>query len=225
MHDGVSADDRVAMSHNRRGYVVVPDVLGPEGLASAITEATAICRGMRGEIEGAVPAGERDDDDAVLRRYLCSDFPHKVSALMRDLACHPTVVDALVDVIGLNVKLMQSMLFIKAGRKAGPGVAPGRVAHPHVRPVADAVWLVLDDATVDNGCLWVLPGSDRRGVLYPTRDRPDARFDGTPEAHGFRTLPARPYRSSSRRARCWSSTATCYTARCPTAPRGRGGPW
>ena len=69
--------------------MVVPDVLGPEGLASAITEATAICRGLRGDIEGAVPADERDDDEAVLGRYLCIHFPHKVSALVRDLACHP----------------------------------------------------------------------------------------------------------------------------------------
>ncbi len=48
-----------------------------------------------------------------------------------------------------------------------------------------AVWLALDDATVDNGCLWVIPGSHRRGVLYPARDWADPRFDGTPEAHGF----------------------------------------
>jgi phytanoyl-CoA hydroxylase len=119
MHDGVSADDGVAMSHDRRGYVVMPDVLGPEGLASAITEATAICRGLRGGVEGAMPADERDGDGAVLRRYLCIHFPHKISALMRDLARHPGVVDALVDVIGPDVKLMQSMLFIEAGGKPG----------------------------------------------------------------------------------------------------------
>jgi phytanoyl-CoA hydroxylase len=172
-----------------------------------------------------VPAEERNDDDAVLRRCLCIDFPHKVSALMRDLACHPTVVDALVDVIGPNVKLMQSMLFIKAGGKPGQAWHQDESHIPTRDRSLTAVWLVLDDATVDNGCLWVIPGSHRRGVLYPTHDRPHARFDGTLERTASRTLPTRPYRSSSRRARCWSSTATCYTARSQTAPRGRGGPW
>jgi len=64
-------------------------------------------------------------------------------------------------------------------------VAPGRVPHPTRDRSLTAVWLALDDATVDNGCLWVIPGSHRRGVLYPTRDQSDPRFDGTPEAYGF----------------------------------------
>jgi phytanoyl-CoA hydroxylase len=172
-------------TYEDEGFVLVHDVLGPEWLAAAIAEATAICRGLRGDIEGAVPANERDDDAAVLARYLCIHFPHKISPPMRDLARHPAVVDALVGIIGPNVKLVQSMLFIKA-----PG-NPGQAWHQdesHI-PTRDrsltAVWLALDDATVDNGCLWVVPGSHRRGVLYPTRDGPDPRFDGTPEAHGF----------------------------------------
>ncbi|HLM65448.1 MAG TPA: phytanoyl-CoA dioxygenase family protein [Acidimicrobiales bacterium] len=53
-----------------------------------------------------------------------------------------------------------------------------------------AVWLALDDATVDNGCLWVIPGSHRRGVLYPVQDNVDVRFDGTPQAYGL------PYRDA-----------------------------
>jgi hypothetical protein len=61
-------------------------------------------------------------------------------------------------------------------------VAPG--GHPPAdrrrrragRPLT-AAWIALDDATVDNGCLWVLPGSHRPGVLYPDRDHHDPRFD------------------------------------------------
>jgi Phytanoyl-CoA dioxygenase (PhyH) len=48
-----------------------------------------------------------------------------------------------------------------------------------------AVWLALDDATVENGCLWVIPGSHKKGVLHPVRDQIDARFDCTQEAYGF----------------------------------------
>ena len=184
MHDGAMLRRCASSTYDGQGYVVAPDVFGPERLASAITEATAICRGLRGEIEGAMPADERDDDATALSRYLCIHFPHKISALMGDAARHPAVVNALVDVIGPNVKLIQSMLFIKAAGK------PGQAWHqdePHI-PTRDrsltAVWLALDDATVDNGCPWVIPGSHRRGV-YPARDRADARFDGTSEAHGF----------------------------------------
>src|SRR6266540_2271801 len=51
-----------------------------------------------------------------------------------------------------------------------------------------AAWIALDDATVDNGCLWVLPGSHRPGVLYPDREHHDPQFDCEVEAYDF------PYR-------------------------------
>ena len=36
----------------------------------------------------------------------------------------------------------------------------------HLEPPLDlTVWIALDDCTLDNGCLWVLPRSERRGLL------------------------------------------------------------
>lgn len=40
--------------------------------------------------------------------------------------------------------------------------------------------------TVENGCLWVVPGSHLAGVLHPDREQDDPRFDCTREAYGFR---------------------------------------
>jgi ectoine hydroxylase-related dioxygenase (phytanoyl-CoA dioxygenase family) len=175
-----------SVSHyDSQGYLVVPDALGPGLLAAALAEATEICRGERGEIEGAVPSGNRDDDATVLGRYLCIHFPHKISALLRALACHAPVVTPLTDIIGPNIKLMQSMLFIKGAGKPGQAWHQDESHIPTRDRSLTAAWLALDDATVDNGCLWVIPGSHRRGVLYPTRDVDDVRFDGTPEAYGF----------------------------------------
>jgi hypothetical protein len=44
----------------------------------------------------------------------------------------------------------------------------------------------MDDATIENGCLWVLPGSHRPGYLYPQRyhENPD-EFDFAYESYGF----------------------------------------
>ncbi len=46
--------------------------------------------------------------------------------------------------------------------------------------------MALDDATVENGCLWVLPGSHRTGYLYPqrTHSQPE-EFDFGEESYGF----------------------------------------
>jgi phytanoyl-CoA hydroxylase len=81
--------------------------------------------------------------------------------------------------------MMQSMLFIKSEGK--PGQAWQDETHIPTRDRSlTAVWIALDNATVENGCLWVIPGSHRAGVLYPDRAQHDPRFDCTREAYGFR---------------------------------------
>ena len=83
---------------------------------------------------------------------------------------------------------MQSMLFMKSEGKPGQAWHQDEFFIPTRDRSLTAVWIALDDATVENGCLWVLPGSHRRGVLYPDREQNDERFDCTVEAYAF------PYR-------------------------------
>jgi ectoine hydroxylase-related dioxygenase (phytanoyl-CoA dioxygenase family) len=122
----------------------------------------------------------------VLRRYLCIHFPHKVSSLAADIARLPAAVQTLAGIIGPNVKMMQSMLFIKSEGKPGQAWHQDETHIPTRDRSLTAIWIALDDATTENGCLWVIPGSHRAGVLYPDREQDDARFDCTREAYGFR---------------------------------------
>ena len=177
---------RTAVSeYDRQGYVIIPDALSADMIAAARAEATAICRGLRGDINGVMSAHEQDDDASVLRRYLCIHFPHKISPLMLDIARLPAVLDVLVEVIGPNVKMMQSMLFIKSEGKPGQAWHQDEAHIPTRDRSLTAVWIALDDATVENGCVWVIPGSHRSGVLHPVREQNDARFDCTQEAYDF----------------------------------------
>jgi ectoine hydroxylase-related dioxygenase (phytanoyl-CoA dioxygenase family) len=171
--------------YDRQGYVIIPDALAGDMIAAARAEATAICRGSRGEINGVTPVGEEVDDTAVLRSYLCIHFPHKISSTLLDIARLPGVIKVLVDVIGPNVKMMQSMLFIKSEGKPGQAWHQDEAHIPTRDRSLTAVWIALDDATVENGCLWVIPGSHRSGVLHPVREQNDPRFDCTREAYGF----------------------------------------
>jgi phytanoyl-CoA hydroxylase len=171
--------------YDRQGYVIIPDALSVDMIAAARAESTAICRGLLGQISGVTPAGEDDDDADVLRRYLCIHFPHKISSTMLGIARLPGVIKVLVDVIGPNVKMMQSMLFIKSEGKPGQAWHQDEAHIPTRDRSLTAVWIALDDATVENGCLWVIPGSHRSGVLHPVREQNDPRFDCTREAYGF----------------------------------------
>jgi len=45
--------------------------------------------------------------------------------------------------------------------------------------------MALDAAVVDNGCLWIIPGSNRPGVLWPMYPHDDGRYDCSEMAYDF----------------------------------------
>lgn len=175
----------LAADYRRDGFVIVPGVLTRDEVAALLDEGARIVRGELGPVDGLTPADPGEPDGEVIRRYACIHFPHKLSPVMRDALAHPRIVEVLNTLIGPDVKAMQSMFFTKGEGK------PGQEWHQdeHFIPTRDrslaAAWIALDDASIDNGCLWVLPGSHARGVIYPAREHHDERFDHSVEAYGF----------------------------------------
>lgn len=178
-----ATESDLAEEYARNGFVVIPDAFSPEEIEQLRAEGLRLCDALGAGSAEARKPGESDED--VLRRHLCIHQPHKGSELLRTTLTKPAVVEVLNRVIGPNVKAMQSMYFIKSEGK------PGQAWHQdeHFIPTRDrsltAAWIALDDATVENGCLWVIPGSHRRGVLYPDHEQDDPMFDCTKEAYGF----------------------------------------
>lgn len=178
-----SAPRTLAADYARDGYVVVEGLLSPAEVAALRDEAAAIATGGRGPVLGAdVVAEGAETPDAAMAAVLAIHFPHKASALMRAALAHPAIVSVLTQLIGPDVKAMQSMLFVKGAGK------PGQAWHQdeHYIPTRDrslcGAWIALDDATIDNGCLWMLPGSHEPGILWPTAAHDDPRFDNGEEA-------------------------------------------
>jgi ectoine hydroxylase-related dioxygenase (phytanoyl-CoA dioxygenase family) len=167
------------------GYLIVRDALSPSEVTELRDEATRVCRGDLGDIRGVIPAEPGESDDDILRRYLCIHFPHKLSEVMLRYLSHPAIVDVLTNVIGPDVKCMQSMLFIKASGKPGQAWHQDEFFIPTRDRSLAGAWIALDDATVENGCLWVIPGSHRHGILWPQHEHNDRRFDCTGEAFNF----------------------------------------
>jgi ectoine hydroxylase-related dioxygenase (phytanoyl-CoA dioxygenase family) len=174
--------------YRENGFLVVENCIPPEGIAELREETTQVCRGNRGAYGGLTAAQSGETDDEVLRRYLCIHFPHKVSETMTRYVAHPSYIDVLTRIIGPNVKCMQSMLFIKASGKPGQAWHQDEYYIPTRDQSLTGGWLAMDDATVENGCLWVIPGSHRRHVLYPQQKHDDRRFDCAGASYQF------PYR-------------------------------
>ncbi|HEU5089101.1 MAG TPA: phytanoyl-CoA dioxygenase family protein, partial [Roseiflexaceae bacterium] len=176
--------DAVAF-YRENGFLVIEDALTGDEIDTLNAEAAHICRGERGAVRGILPAEPDETDIDVMRRYLCIHFPHKISQLMYDELSHPSIVDVLTQVIGPNVKCMQSMLFIKASGKPGQAWHQDEFFIPTRDRSLTGAWLAMDDATVQNGCLWVVPGSHKHGIIWPQRKHDDRRFDCAGEAIYF----------------------------------------
>ncbi len=181
----VSANGSVSDFYEEHGYLVVPDALSPEELDELRAETLSICKGERGEVRGFEPTVPGESDEEVQRRYLCIHFPHKISAVMKKYLATPKMVEVLTEVVGPNVKCMQSMLFIKATGKPGQAWHQDEDFIPTRDRSLIGGWIAMDDATIENGCLWLIPGSHKSGVLWPMEQQDDSRFDCTDESTGF----------------------------------------
>ncbi|RYX79970.1 phytanoyl-CoA dioxygenase family protein, partial [bacterium] len=178
---------QIARFYADNGYYVYPDALSPAEVQQLRDETTRICAGELGTIggKGVSTRLEGETDDELLRRFLCIHFPHKISALMFDTLAHPAIVETLTACVSPNVKAMQSMLFIKAAGKPGQAWHQDEDYIPTRDRSLVGAWIALDDATIKNGCLWIIPGSHKPGVLWDQGWHADKRFDCSWESQNF----------------------------------------
>ena len=189
-----SVTDRHVRSFVDDGYLVLPGLVSRSDVDAARADAERFAA-------GEYPVSNLPDDGLLLAVH----FPHWVSPVAMRLVRHEGVVGAVSRIAGAHlahwdgrVKCMQSMLFLK------PPDLQGQAWHQDERfiPTRDrslvGAWIALDDATVENGCLWVMRGSHRPGVIHPTRQhgRPD-EFDPSDEAFGFDDAAAVPVEVST----------------------------
>jgi len=147
------------------GYLVAPDLLSANETAELKKETAAIFRGDSGNVDGLLTVEENETDAEVLQKYVAIHFPHKISPVIRSYLFHQKIIDVLVNIISPNVKCMQSMLFVKGPGKAGQSWHQDEFYIPTRDRSLTGVWIAIDDATIDNGCLWIIPG--RPGYMMP----------------------------------------------------------
>lgn len=171
--------------YRQQGYAVLHDAVSTDELEILKRETECLCRNQDGLIDGVAPAPDNMSAEAAMERVLCIHFPHKLSDKIFQTLAHPRITELLKLVIGPNIKCMQSMLFVKAAGKPGQAWHQDEDFIPTRDRSLIGAWIALDDATLQNGCLWVLPGSHTRGMLWPQRDHRDSRFDCAHESWNF----------------------------------------
>lgn len=142
--------------YGRDGFVFPIDVL-------ALDEV----RGLRGELQTwEATRGQPIDFPEKSKSYLLFNWADQ-------LVHHPRVLDAVEDVIGPDILVYHSTLFLKEAHTPAyvrwHQDSPYFYLTPHDHVTA---WVALSDATVEAGCMRVLPGSHRWGV-FEHDDKPE----------------------------------------------------
>lgn len=174
------------------GYLVLPDLMTADELEELRADALKIARGDY-QCEGIEPMPDTLSDAQVLQRILCIHQPHFVSPVMEKYVRHEKICGALGQIVAAHlphwdgsVKCMQSMLFVKPPTFQGQAWHQDEIYIPTRDRSLCGAWIALDPATVENGCLWVVPKSHQSGYLYPQRAHGNAdEFDFSPESFGF----------------------------------------
>ena len=123
----------------------------------------------------------RADYDRLLTRH--PEFRDYCPMLLRydlsflNYARDPNILDMVAQVIGPDIILLNSSFFAKPAVNGNKTPWNQDGEYWPLRPLATCtVWLAIDEATVENGCLKFMPGSHKRKELRPHRTNKDPNF-------------------------------------------------
>lgn len=176
--DGISPTN--ANFYQQYGFLIANSLLSPTEIDELKTETAKIFRGKRGVLEGMVKVEDAEPDTEVLKKYVAIHFPHKISPIITKYLFHERITNVLNCIVSSNIKCMQSMLFVKAPGKAGQSWHQDEFYIPTRDKSLVGAWIAVDDATVENGCLWIIPGSQKAGYILkrvPNQDNEYADVD------------------------------------------------
>ena len=157
----LTAEQRAAFDQD--GFVVLTDVVDPPGLIELVGELDH----LEAKVERALAGldGARYD---IAEAGAITFTVHAVlrSAAARAFTKHPTLVGAAVDLLGPDVDLYWDQAVYKKPEKPRRFPWHQDTGYTFVDPQHYVTcWVALTDATIDNGCPWILPGAHRAGTL------------------------------------------------------------
>ena len=150
--------------YDEHGYIVHPELLNRDEVAvlrAALDEVLEESKGLTENNEKfSITRG--DDGQHYVRRIF---NPIKHHQAFYDAMCHPRILDAVEALIGPNIQLHHSKLNLKppTSREARFEWHQDYPFFPHSNYDLIAVLVHIDEATKENGCLRIIPGSHKQG--------------------------------------------------------------
>jgi phytanoyl-CoA hydroxylase len=158
--------------YRRDGYLVFEELFRPaevrallERLEELVLERVPRSPGIRMQVEPAVQRGDAEVESPLLALRKVEGLVEnddRYGALARD----PRILDVMQDLVGPDIKLFRDALMMKPPHHGSAKPYHQDSAYWAIDPPdLVSVWMALDDATLENGCMRVLPGSHKWGIM------------------------------------------------------------
>lgn len=170
MSDSNLINDQILKQYHEHGYFTVEGLFTAEevkGVRNEIPKIVARYPDVPKElvqIEPTVASSEKKPESFELGvRKLSRMARH--NEFFRNLAFHPKMVKIAKSILGPDIMLHQGQLLMKPPHFGGEKIwhqdnAYFRLVPNHVF----GFWVACDDATIENGCMHVIPGSHTQGI-------------------------------------------------------------
>lgn len=155
------------------GFLIVADLLDQAEVDLLRQRITWVVEGKATHIRPDQLQVEPDVVAGKARTETYADSLRKMShlafydAVFQAHAANPKILDVIESLIGPDIKLYQDQIFMKP-----PKIGSRQRYHQDMPlgfyidpPDMVTCWAALDDATVENGCLWMLPGTHKFGTI------------------------------------------------------------
>lgn len=150
--------------YHRDGYLIVRGLLSKE----VIDDLLALADKTRARKKQGMAS--EDSRDPLKEEFAQATRVHmlsRIEASAEQGMLNPRVLDVVEALVGPDVYALQSMMFLNPPGKGGQGWHQDACyikTHPDTLIGA---WIALERADEDNGCLWVVPGSNHEPVYPP----------------------------------------------------------
>ncbi len=152
-----------------------------------------IANGYLGPYAAMTPAEMADVRREIEAKVLSSDGPnprsrgqsrHMDQPAVYDLATHPAIIDRIACLLGPDLIVWATNFWLKP---------PGGVEIPWHQdinfwplepPVNTSAWIAIDEVTVENSCVQIIPGSHRQSLRH-TRAPEDVAFGEMADPQSF----------------------------------------
>jgi ectoine hydroxylase-related dioxygenase (phytanoyl-CoA dioxygenase family) len=111
--------------------------------------------------------GKGYEETDFTKTQLRAMHPHRYSRKAQDWMLHPRVGEVLEELLGRPALGVQTMYYFKPPGGKGQGMHQDNFYLVSKPATCIAAWTAIDESDLDNGCLWVVPGSHRSDILCP----------------------------------------------------------